>query len=70
MLTVVAATGCAQLDSSSDTAELQRAPVALQFLSISDWHAQLDPFVVSGQQVGGAAVLSSYFKAERAANPN
>ncbi|HXH89263.1 MAG TPA: 5'-nucleotidase C-terminal domain-containing protein [Gaiellaceae bacterium] len=43
-----------------------RAPVQIQILSISDWHAQLDP--ISG--VGGASVLSSYFKAERAANPN
>jgi len=42
------------------------APVHVQLLSISDWHAQLEP--VSG--VGGAAALSSYFKADRAANPN
>jgi 5'-nucleotidase len=38
---------------------------AIQLLHVSDWHGQLDP--VSG--VGGAAVLSSYFRAERAANP-
>jgi 5'-nucleotidase len=35
-------------------------------LNVSDWHAQLDP--VNG--VGGAAVLSSYWKADRARNPN
>ena len=36
--------------------------VDFQVLDISDWHGQLDP--VGG--IGGAAVLSSYFKAERA----
>ena len=41
-------------------------PVSLQILSVSDWHAQLEP--VSG--VGGAAALSAYFAADRAANPN
>ena len=38
----------------------------IQILSISDWHAQLDPL----NGVGGAAALSTYFKADRAANPN
>lgn len=42
------------------------APVSVQILSISDWHAQLEP--LSG--VGGAAALASYFAADRAANPN
>ena len=42
------------------------ATVDIQILDVSDWHAQLDP--LSG--VGGAAVLSAYFQAERAANPN
>lgn len=41
-------------------------PVNLQILSVSDWHAQLEP--VAG--VGGAAALSAYFAADRAANPN
>jgi 2',3'-cyclic-nucleotide 2'-phosphodiesterase (5'-nucleotidase family) len=41
-------------------------PVSLQILSVSDWHAQLEP--VGG--VGGAAALSAYFAADRAANPN
>src|SRR5215204_1200747 len=41
-------------------------PVSLQLLSISDWHAQLEP--VNG--VGGAAALASYFAVDRAANPN
>lgn len=47
-------------------ADRPEAPVTLQILSVSDWHAQLDP--ISG--VGGAAVLSSYFTADRTANPN
>jgi 5'-nucleotidase len=51
-------------------ASSQRAPaketVDLQILQVSDWHAQLDP--ISG--VGGAAALSTYFKQDRAAQPN
>ncbi len=38
----------------------------IQILQYSDWHGQLDP--ING--VGGAAVLSAYFKADEAANPN
>jgi len=38
----------------------------VQFLDVSDWHAQLDP--VNG--VGGASVLSTYLKADRAAVAN
>lgn len=48
-----------------------RPTVDLQILTVSDWHAQLDPLSVSGiGNVGGAAVLSSYWQADRAANPN
>jgi len=48
-----------------------RQPVNIQVLSVSDWHAQLDPLSVAGiGSVGGAAVLSAYFQQERAANPN
>src|SRR5256714_9379631 len=47
-----------------------RRPVTVQILSISDWRGQVDPLVIDGTQVGGAAVLSAYFKQERAANPN
>lgn len=47
-------------------ADRPETPVTIQILSVSDWHAQLDP--ISG--VGGAAVLSSYFTADRTANPN
>jgi 5'-nucleotidase len=38
----------------------------IQFLNVSDWHGQLDPL----NGIGGAAVLSSYFKADREKNPN
>ena len=45
--------------------------VDLQFLTVSDWHAQLDPLFVFGEGTfGGAAELSTYFQQERAANPN
>ncbi|MEO6122852.1 MAG: 5'-nucleotidase C-terminal domain-containing protein [Ilumatobacteraceae bacterium] len=48
-----------------------RPVVSIQIVTISDWHAQLDPLSVSGVgSVGGAAVLSSYFEAERVENPN
>ncbi len=45
-------------------------PVDLQFLSISDWHAQIDPVTVNNVAIGGASVLSTYFKQERMSNPN
>lgn len=44
-----------------------REPVEIQILDVSDWHAQLDS--LSGN-IGGAAVLSAYFVADRVANPN
>jgi 5'-nucleotidase len=59
-----------QLDTRVGAADWQDA-VQLQFLNVSDWHAQLDPLSVTGVgNVGGAAQLSTYFKADRAANPN
>ena len=46
-------------------------PIDIQFLTVSDWHAQLDPLDVFGVGlIGGAAQLSTYFQQERAANPN
>jgi 2',3'-cyclic-nucleotide 2'-phosphodiesterase (5'-nucleotidase family) len=44
----------------------------IKILDISDWHAQLDPQPVGNPaiMVGGAEALSSWFKEERAANPN
>lgn len=48
-----------------------KAPVTLQFLNVSDWHGQLDPNAVVGVgNVGGAAVISAYWKQDRLANPN
>ena len=44
--------------------------VQIQFLDISDWHAQLDPVFLDGANVGGAPALSTYLKAERARVPN
>lgn len=47
------------------------APVDIQILSVSDFHGQLDPLDIFGVgKVGGAAALSSYWQADRAANPN
>ena len=46
-------------------------PVDIQILAMSDWHAQLDPLFVFGEGTfGGAAELSAYWQADRAANPN
>ncbi|HEX2029937.1 MAG TPA: 5'-nucleotidase C-terminal domain-containing protein [Actinomycetota bacterium] len=61
---LLAAAGALSLVPGASAAP--RQPVKIQLLNVSDWHAQLDP--ISG--VGGAAVLSSYWNAERAANPN
>lgn len=48
-----------------------RQPVEIQILNVSDWHGQVDPISITGVgNVGGAAVLSAYFKQDRAANPN
>jgi len=48
-----------------------RIPVDIQVLNVSDFHGQLDPLSISGVgNVGGAAALSSYWAADRAANPN
>ncbi len=52
------------------------ASVDVQILSMSTWLGQLDPVAGSsddggvGPEYGGLAALSSYFKAERAKNPN
>jgi len=46
-------------------------PIDIQFLNVSDWHAQLDPLFVFGEGTfGGAAELAAYWDADRAANPN
>ncbi len=45
-------------------------PVTLQFVTISDWHGQLDPVTVGTTNIGGAAALATYFQNEREANNN
>lgn len=48
-----------------------RTPVTIQFLNVSDWHAQLDPLDVFGVGlVGGAPALASYWEQDRTDNPN
>ena len=59
MLVAVQATGA--------EARGPREPVTIQFLNVSDWHGQLDPITPPG--VGGAAVLSAYFQADRSNHP-
>jgi 5'-nucleotidase len=44
-----------------------RCDVAVQFLWVSDWHAQLDPLTVDDRPVGGAATLSAYWQQDREA---
>ena len=46
-----------------------RPPVTIQILAVSDWDAQIDPLPVADVSVGGAAVLSAYFRDERTTNP-
>ncbi len=50
-------------------AKPDKPPINIQILHLSDWHGQLDPVLVGATQVGGAPALSSYFKADRLANP-
>ena len=46
-------------------------PIDIQFLTLSDWHGQLDPLFVFGEGTfGGAAELAAYWDADRADNPN
>src|SRR5687767_13292784 len=56
--------------SSTSVIAAPRPTVNIQILNVSDWHGQLDPLSVGTSQVGGAAVISAYWQADRAANPN
>ncbi|HSF30149.1 MAG TPA: bifunctional UDP-sugar hydrolase/5'-nucleotidase [Candidatus Tectomicrobia bacterium] len=51
----------------------EQALRVITIVNISDWHGQLEPVTVTidghEQQVGGAAVLKSYFDQERRRNP-
>ena len=61
----------AQISSTVAKAKPVQTPVTLQFLSVSDWHGQLDPLDVFGVgRRGGASVISTYWQADRATNPN
>lgn len=65
----VAAVGCVGEATPGDEEDLVTSR-DIQILSVSDWHGQLDPVSVPNVgNLGGAAVLSSLFKADRAANP-
>lgn len=56
-------------DIASDDQDLIESQT-IRILSVSDWHGQLDPLATPAGNVAGAAVLSSYFKKERAEQPN
>ena len=56
--------------SSTSVFAAPRPTVNIQILNVSDWHGQLDPLSVGTSQIGGAAVISAYWQADRAANPN
>lgn len=46
-------------------------PVEVRFISISDWHGQVEPLSIFGEGTfGGAAELSTFFQMERDDNPN
>ncbi len=70
LLLVAALTACERsTPTPTPTATLQ--PVEIQFLNVSDWHAQLDPLFVFGEGTfGGAAELSAFWMADRMDNPN
>ena len=71
VLTTVAMIMAVMVPANADNANGGGVPVDIQFLSISDWHAQLHPLFVFGVGTfGGAAELSAYWDADRAANPN
>ncbi len=57
--------------SSGFAHDRKEPPVEIRFITVSDWHGQLDPLSVAGEGTfGGAAVLSTYFQMERLDNPN
>ncbi len=45
-------------------------PTVLQFLSISDFHGNLQPVSVSGGTAGGVAAIAAHFAQQRAFYPN
>ena len=70
LLLVAALTAC-ERSTLTPTATATQQPVEIQFLNVSDWHAQLDPLFVFGEGTfGGAAELSAFWMADRMDNPN
>jgi 2',3'-cyclic-nucleotide 2'-phosphodiesterase (5'-nucleotidase family) len=68
---ILMATGMLVAIQATGAQASARQPVQIQFLNVSDWHGQLDPLPITGVgDVGGAAVISAYWQADRAANPN
>ncbi|WP_330332390.1 5'-nucleotidase C-terminal domain-containing protein [Streptomyces sp. NBC_00536] len=77
LATATAATAAASgLVPASAAEPLWQSPhgqdvVDIQVLNVSDFHGQLDPLNIRGVgNVGGAAALSTYWKADRKANPD
>ena len=67
----VAMLGLAPITGSAVANAKPADTVDIQVLNVSDFHGQLDPLSITGVgNVGGAAALSSYWQADRAANPN
>lgn len=69
-LVAVLGFGCGGDDPTTGDSQDVVASQDIQIVSVSDWHGQLDPLATPAGQVGGAAVLSAYFKQERAQNAN
>lgn len=67
----LAALAAVLVTNSGFAHDRKEPPVEIRFISVSDWHGQLDPLSVAGEGTfGGAAALSTYFQMERLDNPN
>lgn len=67
----LAALAAVLVTSSGSAHDRKEPPVEIRFITVSDWHGQLDPLSVAGEGTfGGAAALSTYFQMERLDNPN
>ena len=67
----LAALAAVLVTNSGAAQDRKERPVQIRFVSVSDWHGQLDPLSVAGEGTfGGAAALSTYFQMERLDNPN
>ena len=67
----LAALAAVLITNSGFAHDRKEPPVEIRFISVSDWHGQLDPLSAAGEGTfGGAAALSTYFQMERLDNPN